>query len=101
MKNIALAERTAAFDVNAVRRQFPILARMVRGKPLAYLDNGASAQRPAAVIDAVDDYERHHHANIHRGVHTLSRRTRKGTPVRGGGAPQGDRTHGAQRVRSR
>src|ERR1700720_4154440 len=72
MKNIALAERTAAFDVNAVRRQFPILARMVRGKPLAYLDNGASAQRPAAVIDAVDDYERHHHANIHRGVHTLS-----------------------------
>ena len=72
MKNIALAARTADFDVNAVRRQFPILARMVRGKPLAYLDNGASAQRPDAVIDAVDDYERHHHANIHRGVHTLS-----------------------------
>ena len=73
MKNIALAEQTAAaFDVNAVRRQFPILARLVRGKPLAYLDNGASAQRPTAVIDAVDDYERHHHANIHRGVHTLS-----------------------------
>jgi cysteine desulfurase/selenocysteine lyase len=45
---------------------------MVHGKPLAYLDNGASAQRPNAVIDAVDDYERHHHANIHRGVHTLS-----------------------------
>ena len=72
MKNIALAARTADFDVTAVRRQFPILARMVRGKPLAYLDNGASAQRPDAVIDAVDDYERHHHANIHRGVHTLS-----------------------------
>ena len=44
----------------------------VHGKPLAYLDNGASAQRPMRVIDAVDDYERHHHANIHRGVHTLS-----------------------------
>jgi cysteine desulfurase/selenocysteine lyase len=72
MKNIALAARPADFDVNAVRRQFPILARMVRGKPLAYLDNGASSQRPEAVIDAVDDYERHHHANIHRGVHTLS-----------------------------
>ena len=72
MKNMALADRTRTFDVNAVRRQFPILARMVRGKPLAYLDNGASAQRPTAVIDAVDDYERHHHANIHRGVHTLS-----------------------------
>jgi len=40
-----------------VRRQFPVLARMVRGKPLAYLDNGASAQRPIAVIDAVDDYD--------------------------------------------
>ena len=72
MKNIALADRAAGFDVHALRRQFPVLARVVRGKPLAYLDNGASAQRPVAVIDAVDDYERHHHANIHRGVHTLS-----------------------------
>jgi cysteine desulfurase/selenocysteine lyase len=56
----------------SVRKDFPVLARMIRGKPLAYLDNGASAQRPTAVIDAVDDYERRHHANIHRGVHTLS-----------------------------
>ena len=72
MKNIALAGRSRDFDLNAVRRQFPVLSRMVRGKPLAYLDNGASAQRPNAVIEAVDDYERHHHANIHRGVHTLS-----------------------------
>ena len=72
MNNIALADRPVSFDVHALRRQFPILSRTVRGKPLAYLDNGASAQRPAAVIDAVDDYERHHHANIHRGVHTLS-----------------------------
>jgi cysteine desulfurase / selenocysteine lyase len=72
MKNTALADRPAGFDVHAVRRRFPILARTVRGQPLAYLDNGASAQRPDAVIDAVDDYERRHHANIHRGVHTLS-----------------------------
>jgi cysteine desulfurase / selenocysteine lyase len=72
MNNIAVADRPISFDVNALRRQFPVLARMVRGKPLAYLDNGASAQRPNTVIDAVDDYERHHHANIHRGVHTLS-----------------------------
>jgi len=72
MNNIAVADRPVRFDVNALRRQFPVLARMVHGKPLAYLDNGASAQRPNAVIDAVDDYERHHHANIHRGVHTLS-----------------------------
>jgi cysteine desulfurase/selenocysteine lyase len=72
MKNIALAQAEPTFDVEAARRQFPILARMVHGKPLVYLDNGASAQRAQRVIDAVDDYERHHHANIHRGVHTLS-----------------------------
>jgi cysteine desulfurase/selenocysteine lyase len=72
MKNIALAHTELTFDVEAARRQFPILTRMVHGKPLAYLDNGASAQRAQCVIDAVDDYERQHHANIHRGVHTLS-----------------------------
>ncbi len=72
MNNIALAQTNRTFDVEAARRQFPILARMVHGKPLAYLDNGASAQRAQSVIDAVDDYERRHHANIHRGVHTLS-----------------------------
>ncbi len=72
MKNIALAHSDRTFDVEAARRQFPILTRLVHGKPLAYLDNGASAQRAQCVIDAVDDYERHHHANIHRGVHTLS-----------------------------
>ena len=76
MNNMALADKPSAFDatfdVEALRRQFPVLARHVHGKPLAYLDNGASAQRPTAVIQAVDDYERHHHANIHRGVHTLS-----------------------------
>jgi cysteine desulfurase / selenocysteine lyase len=72
MNNVALADRPSSFDVEAVRRQFPVLARTVHGKPLAFLDNGASAQRPYAVIAAVDDYERHHHANVHRGVHTLS-----------------------------
>ena len=76
MNNMALADTPSGFDTNfdveAVRRHFPVLARRVHGKPLAYLDNGASAQRPTAVIQAVDDYERHHHANIHRGVHTLS-----------------------------
>jgi cysteine desulfurase/selenocysteine lyase len=72
MKNIALIQDAQSFDVAAVRRQFPVLSRSVRGKPLSYLDNAASAQRPLSVIGAVDDYERHHHANIHRGVHTLS-----------------------------
>ena len=71
MKNIALVN-DSRFDVMSMRKDFPVLARMIRGKPLAYLDNGASAQRPTAVIEAVDDYERRHHANIHRGVHTLS-----------------------------
>jgi cysteine desulfurase / selenocysteine lyase len=72
MNTPALAENTRPFDVQAIRREFPILSRTVRGKPLAYLDNGASSQRPACVIEAVDQYERLHHANIHRGVHTLS-----------------------------
>src|SRR6202142_3952747 len=72
MSSVAARDPRPCFDVQAARREFPILHRMVPGKPLAYLDNGASAQRPNAVIDAVDDYERRHHANIHRGVHTLS-----------------------------
>lgn len=72
MKNLALAHPDLAFDVEAARRQFPILARTVHGRPLVYLDNGASAQRPKSVIEAVNDYESRHHANIHRGVHTLS-----------------------------
>ena len=72
MNSTAFAQLDRRFDVAAARRQFPVLARLVRGRPLAYLDNGASAQRPIPVIEAVDDYERHHHANIHRGVHTLS-----------------------------
>jgi cysteine desulfurase/selenocysteine lyase len=71
MKNIALINESR-FDVMSLRGEFPVLARSIHGKPLAYLDNGASAHRPNAVIDAVNDYERHHHANIHRGVHTLS-----------------------------
>jgi cysteine desulfurase/selenocysteine lyase len=72
MKNMAVLDQPSSFDVASVRREFPILSRLVHGKPLIYLDNGASAQRPNAVIEAVDDYERHHHANIHRGVHAVS-----------------------------
>ena len=71
MKNIALTKEVK-FDVRSTREDFPVLARVIHGRPLAYLDNGASAQQPDAVIAAVDDYERHHHANIHRGVHALS-----------------------------
>jgi cysteine desulfurase / selenocysteine lyase len=64
----------SAFDVQAVRRDFPILHQAVNGKPLAYLDNAASSQRPRAVIEAISGYYEHDHANVHRGVHTLSQR---------------------------
>ncbi len=60
------------YDVARLREQFPILGQQVNGRPLAYLDNGASTQRPKRVIEAVDYYETHLHANVHRGVHTLS-----------------------------
>ena len=59
-------------DVEKVRADFPILQRTVHGKPLVYLDTAASAQRPLAVLDAIDGFYRQHNANIHRGVHLLS-----------------------------
>jgi len=64
--------RTAPFDVERVRRDFPILAREVNGRPLCYLDNAASSQRPRSVIDAISNYYETTHANVHRGVHVLS-----------------------------
>ena len=60
------------FDVEKARSDFPILERTVHGKPLVYFDTAASAQRPLAVINAVDDFYRNHNANVHRGVHLLS-----------------------------
>ena len=60
------------FDVDAIRAQFPILSREVNGKPLVYLDNGASAQKPRAVIDAMTHMYEHEYANVHRGLHYLS-----------------------------
>jgi cysteine desulfurase/selenocysteine lyase len=60
------------YNVAQVRSDFPILSRQINGRRLAYLDSGASTQRPRAVIDAVDYYETQLHSNVHRGVHTLS-----------------------------
>ena len=60
------------FDVNVVRKDFPVLHQMVNGHPLVYLDNGATSQKPRAVIDAVSHYYETYNANIHRGVHFLS-----------------------------
>jgi len=65
-----VAERP--LDAESVRRDFPILARSINGKPLVYLDSAASSQQPLPVMRAVERYETHSHANVHRGVHTLS-----------------------------
>src|SRR5207247_2953731 len=63
---------TPTRDGAPMRAAFPALAREVHGRPVAYLDSGASAQRVLASIQAVDRYEHRHHANVHRGSHTLS-----------------------------
>lgn len=66
------------FDIARIRAEFPILHQKVRGKPLAYLDNAATTQKPKAVIDALDHYYRADNANVHRGVHLLSERATAG-----------------------
>jgi cysteine desulfurase/selenocysteine lyase len=68
----APAAVAAPYDVEAIRRDFPILVRTVYGKPLVYLDNGASAQKPKAVIDTVAHAYAEEYANVHRGLHFLS-----------------------------
>ncbi len=72
------------FDVNAIRAEFPILSRQVNGKPLVYLDNGASSQKPQVVIDAITRAYSEEYANVHRGLHYLSNlATEKYEGVRG------------------
>ena len=63
------------FDVHKAREDFPILSRVINNKPLVYLDSGASAQKPNAVIDAMSHAMRHSYANVHRGLHTLANET--------------------------
>src|SRR6201997_4324957 len=70
--NLPLGSKPPAFDAEAVRRDFPILATSVHGRPLTYLDSAASSQRALPVLRAVENYETHSHANVHRGVHALS-----------------------------
>jgi len=62
----------SGFDVEKIRRDFPILDQTIHGHPLAYLDNAATTQKPRAVIDAMTHYYEHDNANVHRGVHALS-----------------------------
>jgi cysteine desulfurase / selenocysteine lyase len=68
------AAATPALDVERLREDFPILMQRVRGKPLVYLDNAATSQKPQAVIDAISRFYRTGNANVHRGVHYLSER---------------------------
>ena len=65
-------EPTVAFDVARIRSEFPVLQTEVHGQPLVYLDNGATSQKPQAVIDRLMTYYRNENSNVHRGVHTLS-----------------------------
>jgi cysteine desulfurase/selenocysteine lyase len=74
--NNPVAEKLAtgidSIDINAIRADFPVLDQNVNGKPLVYLDNAATTQKPRQVIDTLDEYYRRYNSNIHRGVHSLS-----------------------------
>ena len=71
--NIAeIQNQTEDFDVEKIREDFPILHQEINGKPLVYLDNAATSQKPKSVIDSIEKYYRGYNSNIHRGVHTLS-----------------------------
>lgn len=70
--NIVATPNTPLFDVENLRKDFPILATKVHAKPLIYLDNGATAQKPKQVLDAIQNYYQNSNANVHRGVHQLS-----------------------------
>jgi len=72
MEPTATSTPTLPRSIEEIRAEFPILARQVHGEPIAYLDNGATAQKPFAVIETLDRYWREQNANVHRGVHTLS-----------------------------
>lgn len=65
---------SAVYDVQKIRKDFPILNQLAHGKPLVYLDNAATTQKPQAVINAIVDYYQHDNSNVHRGVHLLSER---------------------------
>ena len=74
MSTPAKPAATSSYDVEKIRRDFPILQQKINGKPLVYLDNAASSQKPRFVLDAIIRYYEEDNANVHRGVHTLSER---------------------------
>ncbi len=69
-----MTTNASGFDVARIREDFPILDQMVNGKPLVYLDNAATTQKPQVVIDALVSYYTMDYSHVHRGVHTLSQR---------------------------
>lgn len=71
MRN-ASAQAPRGLDVEAIRRDFPILERVINGNPVAFLDSAASSQKPRQVVEKMVDYYYNHHANVHRGAHTLA-----------------------------
>ena len=71
-RNMTAVKTMSNWDVEKVRKDFPVLSQTVNGKPLVYLDNGASSQVPQSVIDRTSKYLAEEHSNIHRGVHYLS-----------------------------
>jgi cysteine desulfurase/selenocysteine lyase len=74
MSTVAAAKKKAGFDPLGIKAEFPALAQVVNGNPLAYLDSAATSQKPRSVIEALDSYYEHDNANVHRGIHELSRR---------------------------
>jgi cysteine desulfurase/selenocysteine lyase len=69
-----VAESITAVNFDLIRKDFPVLDQKINGEPLVYLDNAASSQMPSQVADRLDHYHRFEHANVHRGIHTLSKR---------------------------
>ncbi|MCH7886970.1 MAG: cysteine desulfurase [Candidatus Marinimicrobia bacterium] len=68
----------SSFDVESIRKDFPILSAKVHDKPLVYLDNAATAQKPNSVIELMNEYMQNHNANVHRGIHLLSEKSTEG-----------------------
>lgn len=78
MQTMSTAKNSHVPDWAAIRADFPVLNQKVHGKPLVYLDNAATSQKPVAVLDALRHYYEHDNANVHRGIHELSNRATAG-----------------------
>jgi len=72
--NTSVAQAASGVNWDRLRQDFPVLSQLIHGRPLVYLDNAATSQKPNAVIESIDHYYRHDNANVHRGVYTLSER---------------------------